>query len=160
MLPWNGMKRALVASGLLVALLLQAPALAHGFQKGDLHVRHPWTRATPLGATVGVGYLEIRNSGKNPDRLIGASTAAAERVELHILEREREVMKMREAKELTIPARARLVLRPGGPHLMLVGLRKPFAKGERIPLTLRFEKAGDLPVELEVQALDSRKAHH
>jgi copper(I)-binding protein len=67
---------------------------------------------------------------------------------------------MREAKGLTVPARARLVLRPRGPHLMIVGLRKPFVKGERIPLTLSFEKAGELQVELEVQALDSRKAHH
>jgi copper(I)-binding protein len=154
------MKRSLVGSGFLVALLLPAVVLAHGFQKGDLSVRHPWTRATPPGAEVGVGYLEIRNAGRDPDRLIGASTPAAERVELHVLEREGEVVKMREAKGLAVPARARLVLRPGGTHLMIVGLRRPFVKGERIPLTLRFEKAGELQVELEVQALDSRKAHH
>lgn len=161
MLPRKGMKRSLVALGFLLApLLLPGAALAHGFQKGDLSVRHPWTRATPPGAKVGVGYLEIRNAGKDPDRLIGASTPAAERVELHVLKREGEVVKMREAKELTVPARARLVLRPSSSHLMIVGLRKPFVKGERIPLTLLFERAGELQVELEVQALDSRKAHH
>lgn len=155
------MKRSLVASGfLLVALLLQDTVLAHNFQKGELSVRHPWTRATPPGASVAAGYLEIRNSGKEPDRVIGASTPAAERVELHILVREGDLVRMREVKDFDVPARQRLILRPGGSHLMIVGLKRPFVKGERIPLTLRFEKGGELQVELEVQALDSRKAHH
>lgn len=145
---------------LALALCSAASALAHGFSKGDLAVRHPWTRATPPGAKVAAGYLEIRNSGKEPDRVIGAASAAAERVELHVLKREGEVVRMREVKDFEVPARERLVLRPGGSHLMIVGLRKPLAKGERIPLTLRFERAGDLRFELEVQAMDSRKAHH
>jgi copper(I)-binding protein len=67
---------------------------------------------------------------------------------------------MREVRKFDAPARARLTLQPNGPHLMFIGLKRPFAKGERIPLVLRFEKAGELHVELEVQAPDSRRAHH
>ena len=59
-----------------------------------------------------------------------------------------------------MPARRRLVLRPGGSHLMIVGLRNPLVKGDRVPLTLHFERAGELQVELEVQAGDAKKAHH
>jgi copper(I)-binding protein len=155
------MKRLLVASAfLLVGLLALDTGLAHVFSKGELTVRHPWTRATPPGATVAAGYMEIRNSGKELDRLLGAATPLAERVELHVQLREGDVLKMREAKDLEAPARQRLVLRPGGSHLMIVGLKKPFVKGESVPITLRFEKAGELQIELEVQALGSRKAHH
>lgn len=155
------MKRWFVACGfVLAALLPQSKGFGHGYNKGEVSVRHPWTRATPPGAKVGAGYLEIRNSGTEPDRLIGASTPAAERVELHVLMREGDVVRMREVKSLDVPARERLILRPSGSHLMIVGLGRPLVKGERVLLTLHFEKAGELKIELEVQALDSRKAHH
>jgi copper(I)-binding protein len=155
------MKSWFVACGfVLAALLSQSTAFAHGYSKGELSVRHPWTRATPPGTTVGAGYLEIRNSGTEPDRLIGASTPAAKRVELHVLIREGDIVRMSEVKSLEVPARQRLILRPNVSHLMIVGLGKPLVKGARVPLTLRFEKAGELQIELEVQALDSRKAHH
>lgn len=139
---------------------LSPPVAAHGYGKDELQVRHPWVRATPPGAKVAAGYLEIRNSGKEADRVIGASSPVAERVELHVLKREGDVMKMREVKGFEVPARQRLVLRPGGSHLMIVGFNKPFAKGERVPLTLQFERAGELKIELEVQPVDSAKPHH
>lgn len=154
------MSRLAAVVVMAVALLASVPAAAHGYGKGDIQVRHPWARATPPGATVGAGYLEIRNNGRTADRLVGAVSPVAERVELHLTTRNGEVMKMREAQRLDVPARQRLALRPGGPHLMLVGLKKPLAKGDRVPLTLRFERAGELTIELEVQAADSRKPHH
>ncbi len=147
----------LCAAGGALACL---PAAAHGYDKGDIQVRHPWARATPPGAKVGAGYLEIRNTGKEPDRLIGAESPAAERVELHVQVREGDIVKMRDVTGLVAPARQRLALRPGGSHLMIVGLAKPLVKGDRLPLTLRFERAGELQIELEVQAADSRKGHH
>ena len=112
------------------------------------------------GAQVGAAYLEISNSGKAADRVVGVSTPAAERVELHVQMREGDILKMREVQGFEVPARQRLTLRPGGSHLMLVGLRKPLVAGERIPLTLRFERAGELKIEVEVQAGESKKAHH
>jgi copper(I)-binding protein len=152
-------------TGLLVAfaacaLLAAPPAAAHGYGVGDLQVRHPWTGATPPGASVAAGYLEIRNSGRQPDRVVGASTPAADGVEFHVQRLEGEVLKMRQVKDFEVPARERLTLRPGGSHLMLVGLKKPLAKGERVPLTLRFERAGEIQIELEVQPTGSRKPHH
>ena len=152
--------KLLMAACFASSTLVAAVAAAHGYGTGDLQVRHPWTRATPPGAQVGAGYMEIRNSGQERDRLVGASTPAAESVELHVQLREGDVLKMREAPGLDVPARQRLTLRPGGSHLMLVGLKKPLATGERIPLTLRFERAGELKIEVEVQPGDSRKPHH
>lgn len=140
--------------------LLAQLAVAHGYKAGELAVRHPWTRATPPGAKVGAVYFEIRNSGKTPDRVSGASTPAAQRVELHIQVREGDVLKMREVSGFEVPARQRLTLSLGGSHLMLVGLAKPLAAGERFPLILRLEKAGELKVEVEVQPADNRKPHH
>lgn len=154
------MNAALIAAGAAVAVLAGVPAAAHSYEKGDMRVRHPWTRATPPGAAVAAGYMEIRNSGARPDRLVGASTPVAERVELHLTVREGEVMRMREIPQLEVPARQRVTLRPAGAHFMIVGLRKPLAKGEQVPLTLRFERAGALQVMLEVQAGDSSKPHH
>ena len=155
-----------ISHRLLLAVLLAAgiagerPAAAHGYGEGDLQVRHPWTRATPPGATVAAGYLEIRNSGQQPERVMAASTPVAERVEFHIQIQEGDVLKMREVKDFPVPARQRLTLRPGGSHFMLVGLKQPLVKGQRVPLTLRFQRGGELQIELEVQPVDSRKPHH
>ena len=158
---WSAAGRAAIVMAACLALAAPAgPSAAHGYGKGDLQVRHPWTRATPPGAKVAAAYLEIRNSGSRPDRVIGASTPEAERVELHIMSTAGGVMKMREMPDFEVPARQRLVLQPGGSHLMIVGPRRPFAKGDRIPLTLRFERAGELAIELEVQPADSRRPHH
>jgi len=148
--------RLAVAALLLVAV----QALAHNHEKGDIQVRHPWSRATPPGAKVAVGYMEIRNRGSEPDRLLSASTAVAERVEMHITERDGEVMKMREVKAFEIPARERYELRPGGSHLMLVDIVRPLKKGQRFTMTLRFERAGELEVEVEVQEIGARHPRH
>jgi copper(I)-binding protein len=152
--------QVVIAACIVTGVLSSSAAAEHGFRKGDLDVRHPWTRATPPGATNAAGYLEIRNSGKEPDRLVGASTPNGERVELHMTVREGDVMKMREVQSFEVPAGQRLTLRPGGQHLMIVGLKKPLAVDARIPLTLRFERAGEIRVELRVQSADSRKPHH
>lgn len=135
-------------------------ALAHSQEKGDIEVRHPWSRATPPGAKVGVGYLEIRNKGSQPERLLSATTPAAKHVEMHVTEHAGEVAKMRQLPSFEIPARERLELRPGGAHLMLVDLVQPLKQGERFSMMLRFERAGEVEVQFEVQELGSRKPHH
>ena len=146
---------------LLAALLLAAwPAWPHSHEKGEIQVRHPWSRATPPGAKVGAGYLEIRNSGKQADRLVSASTPVAKRVELHVTEHAGEVAKMRQLRAFEVPARERLSLEPGGAHLMLVDLVQPLKKGERFSMTLNFERAGALEVQFEVQEMGARRPHH
>jgi copper(I)-binding protein len=79
---------------------------------------------------------------------------------MHVTQREGEVMRMRQVKNFEIPPRGSITLRPGGSHLMLVDLARPLKKGERFPVTLRFERAGELRVELEVQDIGARKPHH
>ena len=146
---------------LLMALLIAAlPAFSHSFEKGDLQIRHPWSRATPPGAKVGVGYLEIRNNGAQPDRLLSASTSVAKRVEMHVTEQAGEVAKMRQLRAFEVPGRERLALEPGGAHLMLVDLVQPLKKGERFSMTLRFERAGELEVQFEVQEMGARHSRH
>lgn len=140
-------------------LMMSASGFAHEFRKGDLLVDHPWTRATARGQAIAAGYLEIRNSGKQADRIIGASSPAAERIELHVVVKEGEVMKMRQVKSFDVPAGGTVELKPRGPHMMIIGIKRPFRKDERIPVTLEFEKAGDLAVELAVDAIDAGPEH-
>ena len=148
----------LAAAALL--LLLATATLAHSHEKGDIEVHHPWSRATPPGAKLAVGYMEIRNRGSQPERLLSASTAAAKRVEMHVTLREGEIMRMRQVPSFEIPAGERFALRPGGSHLMLVGLTRSLEKGGRFRMTLRFERAGELEIELEVQEAGSRHPGH
>ena len=144
----------------LVLFFFIGAGFGHNHEKGEIQVRHPWSRATPPGAKVGVAYMEIRNSGSQPDRLVAISTKVAQRVEMHVTERAGEVMKMRQVKAFDIPARESYALRPGGSHLMLVDLAQPLKKGERFTMTLRFERAGEVPIELEVQEAGSRHPRH
>lgn len=146
---------------IVLALVFAAGgAVAHSFEKGDLQIRHPWSRATPPGAKVGVGYFEIRNNGAQPDRLLSASSAAARRVEMHVTEHAAEVAKMRQLRSFEIPARERLALSPGGAHLMLVDIAQPLKKGERFSMTLRFERAGEMEVQFEVQEMGAKHPRH
>jgi len=142
------------------AILFATLALAHSYEKGELQIRHPWARATPPGTTVGVGYFEIRNTGKEPDRLLSATSPAARQVEMHLSEHAGEVARMRQLRAFEVPARERLTLEPNGAHLMLVDLVQPLKKGERFPMKLRFERAGEIDIEFEVQELGSRHSRH
>jgi len=144
----------------LTAILFVTQALAHSYEKGDLQIRHPWARATPPGTTVGVGYFEIRNTGKEADRLLSATSPAARQVEMHISEHAGEVARMRQLRAFEVPARERLTLEPNGAHLMLVDLVQPLKKGERFPMKLRFERAGEIDIEFEVQEMGSRHSRH
>ena len=146
----------------LIVLLLavSTAALPHSHEKGDLQIRHPWARATPPGAKVAAGYFEIRNNGKQPDRLLSASTPVAKQVEMHVTEHAGEVAKMRQLRAFEVPARERLALEPSGAHLMLVDLVQPLKKGERFPMMLRFERAGEIEVQFEVQEMGARHPRH
>jgi periplasmic copper chaperone A len=154
------MKKLLYAAFAAAILLADPAAAARIYNKGLIQLRDPWTRATPPGAEVAAGYVEIRNTGKEADRLVAASSPAAARVELHVMSHDGGVMKMREAPGFPTPPRKTVTLKPGGSHLMLTGLKQPFLKGQHIPITLRFERAGEVHVELEVRASGAAKPHH
>ena len=144
----------------LAVMFCASAVFAHSYEKGDLQIRHPWARATPPGTSVGVCYFEIRNNGSQPDRLLSATSPAAKRVEMHITEHANNVAKMRHLHSFEVPARERLTLEPNGAHLMLIDLVQPLEKGRRFPIKLRFERAGEIDIEFEVQELGARHPRH
>ena len=128
----------------------------------QVQIEKPWTRATAPGAKVGGGYMLIRNQGAAADKLVAASSPAAGKVELHVHINEGGVMKMREVPGYDVPAKGAFELKPGGAHLMFMNLKAPFKEGDRIPVTLKFEKAGEVKAEFQVGGLggSSAPAHH
>jgi copper(I)-binding protein len=141
--------RLLIAAAALVAF----PALA------QVEIEQPWSRASAPGAQVASGYMVIRNTAAKPDRLVGASSAAAARVEMHVHIRDGEIMRMREVKGYDVPAKGRFELKPSGAHLMFVDLKAPFKEGQRIPVTLKFQNAGEVRTEFVVQKLGATAPH-
>ena len=148
------MRNAIIAAVLGLALGLGSLARA-----GELAVVDAWARATPPGAGVAAAYLTIDNAGGGADRLLGASSDAAGRVEVHETRRDGEVMRMRKAEPLDIPAGERVVFGPGGLHVMLMELKEPLRQGETLSLTLRFEHAGEVPVQASILAGDATDPH-
>jgi len=121
-----------------------------------IKISHAWSRATPGGAPIGVGYATITNNGKLPDRLLGGSVGFAKRIEVHTMTMTKGVMRMRKLKGgLVIAPEQTVTLKPGGQHLMLIGLQKAIQKGKPFTAKLRFEKAGDVAVTFTVEAIGS-----
>ena len=146
---------ALLMFTLALVLAAGPPAAgAHGYSVGAIAIAHPFSVPTPPGATTGAGYLkQLSNSGTTDDRLVGASSPAADHVELHTMSMDDSVMRMREVPGIVVPAGGRVEMAPGnGYHLMLIGLRQPLKVGDRIPVRLIFANAGAVDVELLVQA--------
>lgn len=135
------------------ALLLPKIASAHQVAAGDLVVQHPWARATAAGAKVGALYLTVRNDGTEADRLLGVSTDAAERCELHLSATAGDVMTMRMVENMEVPAGGSAAFAPQGAHIMLLGLKAQLKKGAHFAATLHFEKAGDVAIEVAVQGI-------
>jgi copper(I)-binding protein len=144
------LSRCLFAAGMLLGLLV-SPASAQD-AAAVVGVSNAWARATASGQKVGGAYLTLK-AGSRPDRLIGASAAVAERVELHSMSMDGDVMRMRQVEAIEVPAGQQVELKPGGLHLMLMGLRQSLPAGSRFPVKLRFERAGEVTVEMKVQAV-------
>jgi copper(I)-binding protein len=134
-----------------IALLLFSFLVAFSAH-AQLQIEKPWARATAPGAAVAGGYMLIRNRGA-ADRLVSASSPAAAKVELHVHINEGGVMKMREVPGYDVPAKGSFELRPGGAHLMFMNIKQPFKEGEKVPVILKFEKAGEVRAEFHVGRL-------
>ena len=140
--------RICMASFLLA--LIPATAGANEFKKGDIVIDNAWTRATPGGATIGVGYLTIKNNGKSSDRLTGGTFDGAAKVEIHEMKMADGMMKMRELPNgLTVKPGETVKFEPQSYHLMFRGLTKPIVQGSDVKGTLTFEKAGSIAVNYE-----------
>lgn len=137
-----------------VLIGIAAPALAQGTGATSMTVEQPWARATPAGAKTGAVYMTLDNKSANADRLTGASSDVADKVQIYEMQVVDGVMQMRQlADGLPVPASGSVVLKPGSYHVMLIGLKKPLTAGETFPLTLTFAKAGNISVTVAVQAI-------
>ena len=142
------MKRQILLGALLYAAIA---ASAHEFKVGNVSIGHPYARPTAPAQPTGGGYLTLTSKG-SADRLVSASATFAEAVQLHSMRMQGDVMQMREIDAIDLPAGKTVELKPGGLHLMFVGLKAPFAPGQKIPVKLRFEKAGEVSVEMSVDS--------
>ena len=144
---------------LVSGLVVTSAALA---QPAQLEVTNAWARATPGKAENGAAYVTIESP--TADRLVSASSPVAKRAELHTMSMQGMVMKMRPIAGLDVPPGQSLTLKPGGEHIMLMGLNQPLHEGQSFPLTLDFEKAGPRTVTVAVEKAgsngpDSAAAH-
>lgn len=165
-----------VAAALAALLLAGTPALSlaqsmampapqtmpagETFAVGDLSLAGAFTRATLPNAPVGGGFLTIVNNGAEADRLIAAASPVAQMVQLHEMRMEGDMMKMAEKEGgIEIPAGETVTLAPGGLHIMFMGLQQSFVEGGTVPVTLTFEKAGTVEIELQVMGVGAGSAN-
>jgi copper(I)-binding protein len=139
------------ASAMLLSCLMAPAARA---EDANIVVTQAWSRATPGGSKVAGGYLTIENKGPAPDRLLSASTDAAKTVDIHEMAVNDGVMTMRPVEGgLIIEPGQTVKLTPGGLHLMIIGLAAPLVQGDKVQIALKFEKAREITVSLDVRAM-------
>ena len=144
-------RRLCAAAALAAAAAGPAPAA----ERRAPVVESAWARASAGMARAGAGFLTIRNDGA-ADRLVGASAGVSRKVEIHTHVMDGAVMRMRRVDAVPVAASATTALRPGGDHLMFIGLHAPLKEGGRFPVTLIFEKAGAVTVSMEVRGVAAR----
>ena len=137
----------------LILALLTTTVFAHDAKVGDLVIMEPWARATIGQGKTAAAYLTVVNHGAAGDRLVAVSTPVAGKAALHTHIMEEGVAKMRPVEALEIQAKGSTALKPGGLHVMLMNLEQPLKEGEAFPMTLTFETAGEVEVEVHVQAM-------
>ncbi|MCU1751497.1 copper chaperone PCu(A)C [Pseudomonas sp. 6D_7.1_Bac1] len=138
----------------LAALLLPACfANAHEYKAGELEVAHPWSQELPPNAPTVAAYFVIHNNGKTADRLLSVASPISGKAELHEHVKQNDLMKMQQVPSVEIPAGGDITFAPMAYHVMLLELkdRSLLRDGKRFPLTLHFEKSGDVTVEVAVQ---------
>ena len=148
---------AVVSACISASLMLSSSVHAQAVKVDVVSVSDAYTRATVPGQQVAGGFLKIENKGNIPDQLISASSPVAGEVQLHEMAMDGNVMKMRQVKDIAVPANGSVELKPGGYHLMFLNLKGPFVAGETVPVKLKFAKAGDVEVKFPVNAAGAMK---
>lgn len=142
-----------------VTSLMIGAASAHDYKVGALEIDNPWSRAVPKGGTVAAGYLTIKNTGTEPDRLVSGSTPVAGKLEIHEMSMDNGVMKMRPVPGgLEIKPGETVELKPNSFHIMIMGLKQPIEKGKPFKASLVFEKAGPVEIDFTVEAVGATAA--
>ncbi len=149
---------------LLKALLITAIgfgvlANAQNAKVGSVQIENAYTRATVPGQQAAGGFMKIENKGA-ADQLVSASSPVAGEVQLHEMAMDGNVMKMRQVKDIAVPAGGAVELKPGGLHLMFMNIKAPLTAGETVPVKLKFAKAGEVEVKMPVNAMGNPGAGH
>ena len=152
------MKSALLKTLLFVASLaitgtVSAQGVAKTVTTNAIKIEDAYTRATVPGQQVAGGFMKIENKGSAADQLLSASSPAAGEVQLHEMAMDGNVMKMRQVKDIAVPAGSAVELKPGGLHLMFMNIKAPLTAGETVPVKLKFAKAGEVEVKMPVNAM-------
>jgi len=148
--------KVLVTMCAAIGIVLSSAAIAQNASVGSIKIENAYTRATAPGQQVAGGFLKIENKGA-ADQLISASSPVAGEVQLHEMAMEGNVMKMRQVKDIAVPANGAVELKPGGLHLMFMNIKAPLAAGESVPVKLKFAKAGEVEIKVPVNAMGPMK---
>ena len=149
----NTLLKALLIS--TVGFGLAGIAQAQSAKVGSVQIENAYTRSTVPGQMAAGGFMKIENKGA-VDQLISASSPVAGEVQLHEMAMEGNVMKMRQVKEVVVPASGAVELKPGGMHLMFINIKAPLTAGETVPVKLKFAKAGEVEVKMPVNAMGAQ----
>ena len=145
------------ALALILFVVSLAPVLA---QTPSVVVEKAWARATPGESRTGGVFMTLVEKGTAPDKLVRAATPLAGKVELHTSTTEDGIMKMRPVTAITVEPGKPTELKPGGYHVMLMDLKQPLKEGDSFPLTLSFEKAGEVAVTVKVEKAGAMTPGH
>ena len=145
------MKRALVIGVVLLAALALAACGGPGGTTGGITVSDAWARTSPMMERAGAAYMVLQNSGAAEDKLLSVESDVAKTIELHETKESGGMMQMSPVPNIPIAAGGKTELKPGGLHVMLIGLNRELKAGDKVQLTLNFEKAGKVPVTAEVK---------
>jgi len=140
----------LISSVLLVLLVLSHNLVAAG---NDVNIIDPYVRSVPPGQTVSAAFLQLENKSSEVRTVINATSPVSKVVELHSHVHEDGMMKMRRVDSIAIPANGTTVLKPGGLHIMLIGLHKPLKLEQKVSLTLEFKDGSSQTVEAPVRKI-------
>ena len=152
------MNRSSALAGLALGLA-SLFAQAHEFKLGAITIGHPYARATAAGQPTGGAFMSFANTGA-ADKLVSVSADVSKSVELHTMAMEGDVMRMRQVDGIEVGAGKTVELKPGSYHVMFVGLKAPLKAGDKFPLKLKFEKAGEVEVTVNVEAPGAGAAEH
>ena len=150
MLNLSLVKNVLIAAAVLLPACF---ANAHQYQSGALQIAHPWSQQLPPNAPTVAAYFVIQNTGNSADRLVSVDTPIADKAELHQHVMQGDLMKMQPVARVEVPPGGTVTFAPMAYHVMLVGLkdRSLLQDGKHFPMTLHFEKAGAITVDVNVQ---------
>jgi copper(I)-binding protein len=145
------MRRALVMSLVLLAALALAACGGSGGTTGGITVSDAWARTSPMMERAGAAYMVLQNNGATEDKLLSVESDVAKAIELHETKEMNGMMSMSPVPNIPVPAGGKAELKPGGLHVMLIDLTRELKAGDKVQLTLNFEKAGKVPVTVEVK---------